>query len=91
MPNFNKVGTVLAAECRLLDALECRGTLRSSEAAIVASYSSWKLLFLVRKLDRRALATDVDAELGFITCVWSRIGQMARRLHPSPESHTGLV
>ena len=24
------------------------------------------------------LVTDIDAELGLITCVWSRIGQMAR-------------
>ena len=50
-PGVNKVGTVLACECRLLlDAPECRGKLRSSETAIVASYSCWKLLFLVGRL-----------------------------------------
>ena len=27
---------------------------------------------------RRVLVTDIDAELGLITCVWDRIGQMAR-------------
>ena len=27
------------------------------------------------------LATDVDAKLGLITCVWSRIDQMARLAH----------
>ena len=31
-----------------------------------------------RKVDRRVLATDIDAKLGLMTCVWSRIGQMAR-------------
>ena len=31
------------------------------------------------KVDRRVLATDIDAELGLITCVWDRIGQMTRR------------
>ena len=35
-----------------------------------------------RKVDRRVLATDIDAELGLITCVWSRIGQMARLSTP---------
>ena len=35
-----------------------------------------------RKIDRRVLATDVDAELSLVTCVWSRIGQMARRSTP---------
>ena len=45
------MGTVLAGVCRLLlDAPECRGRLRSSEAAIVASLSSWKLHFLVGRL-----------------------------------------
>ena len=29
------------------------------------------------------LATDVDAEVGLIICVWSRIGQMARRTTPA--------
>ena len=50
----------------LLEAPECRGKLRSSEALIVASYSCWK------KFDRCMLATDIDAELGLITCVWDR-------------------
>ena len=50
-PGFDKVGTLLAAECwLLLDAPECRGKLRSSEAVIVASYSCWKLMFLVGRL-----------------------------------------
>ena len=45
------MGTVLAAECKLLlDAPERRGKLRSSEAAIVASYSCWKPMFLVGRL-----------------------------------------
>ena len=80
-PSFNKVGTVLAA-VRLLDAPDCRGRLRSPEAAIVASLTSWQLLFLVRKIDRRVLASDIDAELGVITCVWSRIGH-GQTVHPS--------
>ena len=43
------------------------------------------------------LATDIDAELGLITCVWSRIGQMARRSTPErsraliPVSGVGVV
>ena len=50
-PSFNKVGTLLAAVCwLLLDAPECRGKLRSSEAVIVASYSCWKLMLMVGKL-----------------------------------------
>ena len=50
-PSFNKVGTVLAAVCRLLlEAPECRGKLTSSEAAIVASYSCWKMRILVGRL-----------------------------------------
>ena len=32
----------------------------------------------VGEVDRRVLVTDIDAELGLVTCVWSRIGQMAR-------------
>ena len=35
-----------------------------------------------RKVDRRVLVTDADAELGLVTCVRSRIGQMARRSTP---------
>ena len=35
----------------------------------------------VGEVDRRVLVTDIDAEL-LITCVWSRIGQMARHSTP---------
>ena len=64
----------------LLDAPECRGTLKSSEAVIVASYSCWKETHVSgRKVDRRVLATGIDAELGLINCVRDRIGQMTRR------------
>ena len=38
--------------------------------------------FSGRKVDRRKLAADVDAELGLIIFVWNRIGQMARRSTP---------
>ena len=31
----------------------------------------------VRKVDRRVLDTDIDAELGPVTCVLDRIGQVA--------------
>ena len=41
---------MLAAVCRLLLDAERRGRLRSSEAAIVASFSSWKMLILVGRL-----------------------------------------
>ena len=34
------------------------------------------------------LATDIDAELGVITCVWDRTGQMTRRSIPE-RSYTG--
>ena len=51
-PSFNKVGTVLAAVCLMLfDAPECRGRLRSSDAANVASLSSWKTSLSGRKID----------------------------------------
>ena len=43
----------------------------------------------VRKIDRRVLAADIDAELGLITCVWDRIGQMTRRSIPE-RSYTGV-
>ena len=73
-PSFSKVGTVPAAVCWLLfDAPECRGKLRSSKAAIVASYSCWKPMFLVGRL------IGVCSPL---TSVQSRIGQMARRSTP---------
>ena len=77
-PSFNKVGTVLAAVCwLLLDAPECRGKLRSGSG-------DCRVVLLLetdvsgRRVDRCVLATDIDAELGLTTCVWSRIGQMAR-------------
>ena len=63
------------------EAPECRGKSRSSMVAIVA-YSCGKFLFLVEEVDRRVLVTDVVAELGLITCVWDRIGQMARHSTP---------
>ena len=51
------------------------------------------------KIDRRVLATDVDAELGLMTCVWSRIGQTAQTVPPGlahgfsliPVSGVGVV
>ena len=42
-----------------------------------------------RKVDRRVLATHIDPELVLITCVWSRIGQVAR--HLIPVSGVGVV
>ena len=42
----------------------------------------------VRKVDRRVLATDIDAELGLMTCDWHRIGQMTRQFIPK-QSYTG--
>ena len=48
-------------------------------------------MFLFRKVDRRALATDIDAELGFTTCVWDRIGQMARGPYPSGVTHGSIL
>ena len=48
---FDKVGILLAAECRLLlDAPGCRGKFTSSEAMIVAAYSCGKLMFLFGRL-----------------------------------------
>ena len=89
-PSFVEVGTVLAAECwLLLEAPECRGKSRSSKPVIVASYSCWKLNVSGRKVARRVLATDIDAEVGLPTCVWDRIGQMARRSTPE-RSCTGV-
>ena len=46
-------------------------------------------MFLVGKLIGVLLATDIGAELGLITCVWDRIGQMARRSTPE-QSCTGV-
>ena len=36
----------------------------------------------VGEVDRHVLVTDIDAELGLISCVWSRIGQMAGHFTP---------
>ena len=70
---------MLATECWLLLAPECRGRSTSSEAATVTSLSGLKLPLL----DGRLIGVCyVDAELGLITCVWSRIGQRARRSTP---------
>ena len=76
-PSFNKVGTLLAAVCWLLEAPECLGKSRSSEAHVSG-----------QKVDRRVLATDIDADLGFITCVLDWIGQTVRS---RAELHTGLI
>ena len=38
-----------------------------------------------RKVHRRVLAADIDAELGLTTCVCDRIGQ------PRAELHRGLI
>ena len=43
-----------------------------------------------RKVDRRVLAMNVDAELGLTTCVWDRTGQMARLSTPE-RSGKGFV
>ena len=42
-----------------------------------------------RKVDRRVHTAAVDAELWLITCVWNRIGQMAREFIPERRS-TGV-
>ena len=39
----------------------------------------------VGEVDRRVLVPDIDAKLGLITCVWSRIGQMEQTFHPTAE------
>ena len=40
------------------------------------------MLFSGRKVGRRVLTADVDAELRLLTCVWNRIVQIARRSTP---------
>ena len=58
---------VLATECRLLLARECCGRSKSSQAAIVASVSRLKLLFLDGRLSGVcSLLTSMQ------NCVWSR-------------------
>ena len=50
-PGFDNVVTLLPVICwLLLEAPKCRGKLRSSDTVIVASYSYWKLMFLVGRL-----------------------------------------
>ena len=46
-----------------------------------------EILVAVGEVDRRVLVTDIDAELGLITSVWSRIGQMAQTLPSTAEGH----
>ena len=65
--------------------VKCGGKLRSSEAVIVLRETHVS----GRKVDRRVLAIDIDAELGLATCVWSRIGQVARLSTPE-QSSTGV-
>ena len=43
----------------------------------------------VQKVDGRVLAADIDAELGLMTCVLDRIGQMTRR-SITERSYTGV-
>ena len=90
-PDFDTVGTLFAAAVclLLLEAPECRGKSRLS--------GDDNCVVFVREMpvpggevDRRALVTDIDAELGLITCVWDRIGQMARS-HPTAKWHRGFL
>ena len=60
----------MSRKVKVLQSGDCRVTLQL-DAALSG-----------RKIDRRLLATDADAELGLKTCVWSRVGQMARRSPP---------
>ena len=84
--SFNKVGTLLATMCwLLLEAPECR-VLGSGDRRVVLLL---EIHLFGRKVDRSVLATDMDAGLGLITCVWDRIGQMARRSIPE-RSSTGV-
>ena len=64
------------------EAPECRGKSRSSMVAVVASYSCGEVRVPGGEVDRRVLVTDIDAELGLITCVFDRIGQFARHSTP---------
>ena len=57
----------MSRKLKVLRSGDCRVTLQ-----LEAALSGWKI-------DRRVLSTDIDAELWLMTCVWSRIGQMARR------------
>ena len=91
-PGFNKVGTVLAAVCwLLLEAPECRGKLRSSEAVIVASYSCWNPMFLVGRLIGVCSLADIDAELWAHNMCLEADRPDGQTVHPTLGSRTGLV
>ena len=94
-PSFDKVGTLLAAECRLLlDAPACRGIFK------VLGSGGRRVVLLRephvsgRKVDRRVLAINVDAELWLITCVWDRtVGDHMNSFQEVPQdrqSYLGL-
>ena len=44
----------------------------------------------VGEVDRRVLVADIDADLGLTTCIWDRIGQMARHSTPRRKRHKGI-
>ena len=80
---FNKVGTVLATECRLLLALlsvEEGQNPRKDDCHVILQVEA---ALFGRKVDRRVLTADVDAELWLISCVWNRNCQIAR--WPTPQ------
>ena len=41
-----------------------------------------EILVAVREVDRPVLLAGIDADLGLVTCNWSRIGLMARHSTP---------
>ena len=67
---------MLATECPLLIARACRKPkiLWGGDCRVTLQFEA-SFFWCV-------LAADVDAELGLIACVWSRIGQMARLSTP---------
>ena len=91
-PSFDTVGTLLAAaECLLLlEAPECRGTSRSLSGADCRVVIVRDNPVAVGEVDRRVLVADIDADLGLTTCVWDRIGQMARHSTPRRKRHKGI-
>ena len=48
-------------------------------------------MFLKRKVDRRVPAIKDDAQLGLITCVWDRTGQMAKQSIPEWRESASVV
>ena len=44
-----------------------------------------------RKIDRRVLTVNVDAELGLTTCVWDRTSQSAQGFNLIPVDSAGEV